>query len=81
MTCWTFAIALIASSIAAFWSAIGPDVDVKTIWPVVPDACGNRSGRVSMPRWDSVPGMRVVVDELAAGDTGEAKVPPLVAPR
>ena len=51
------AIAWICASTAAWWSAIGPEVDVKTIWPVVPEACGNRWARVSMPRCDSVPGM------------------------
>ena len=31
LTCLTFSIALIVVSMSLFWSAIGPDVDVKTI--------------------------------------------------
>jgi hypothetical protein len=30
--------AWICCSTAACWSAMGPDVDVNTTWPVVPDA-------------------------------------------
>ena len=30
---------------------------MNTICPVVPDACGKRSASVSMPCWDSVPGI------------------------
>jgi hypothetical protein len=57
LTCFTFSMALIWSSIGAWWSVIGPEVDSKTSCPVVPDACGKRSSRVSMPCWDSVPGI------------------------
>ena len=57
VTCGTFAIALICFSIAACCADIGPEVLVKMICPVVPEACGKRSDKVSMPRWDSVPGM------------------------
>ncbi len=57
VTCCTFVMAWIWASMAACWSAIGPAVEVKTICPVVPEACGNRWASVSMPRCDSVPGM------------------------
>ena len=57
VTCCTLAMAWICASMAACWSAIGPAVDVKTIWPVVPEACGKRCASVSMPRCDSVPGI------------------------
>ena len=38
LTCWTLEMAWICCSTAACWSAMGPDVDVNTTWPVVPDA-------------------------------------------
>ena len=57
LTCFTLATAAIRFSMSACCALTGRERALNTIWPVVPEACGKRWARVSMPRWDSVPGM------------------------